>query len=257
MRRGDEAQRAEVKTTKKEARRHRSHIQTVFSETTKPDSDPRPTSADEPHELPAARGLVSANFQATAAPFANQKACTPGTAVYRPARFLRRTEAALVLSTAPVDKNALIVDFAWTSAAGPRCLPSRGRDNAVAIAFPTHLRAKKEAEEDTPRTSNDKNIIVISSPSIEGAKAYNNITTLKIKELEHQSVDYATPPEQCTKGVIHNIPSEESKEMISRSLVNKRNPTILQARRMGKTNSVVIVFEGEKVPYFVYYRTTE
>ncbi|KAH9366935.1 hypothetical protein HPB48_021286 [Haemaphysalis longicornis] len=114
-----------------------------------------------------------------------------------------------------------------------------------------------EAEEDTVRTNNDKNIIVISSPSIERAEAYNNITTLKIKEHDHQIVAYATPPEECTKGVIHNIPSEESEEMISRSLVNKRNPTILQARRMGKTNSVVIVFEGEKVPYFVYYRGTE
>ncbi|KAH9380843.1 hypothetical protein HPB48_007298 [Haemaphysalis longicornis] len=75
-----------------------------------------------------------------------------------------------------------------------------------------------EAEEDTVRTNNDKNIIVISSPSIERAKAYNNITTLKIKEHEHQIVAYATPPEECTKGVIHNIPSEESEEMISRSL---------------------------------------
>lgn len=115
----------------------------------------------------------------------------------------------------------------------------------------------KEADEDTMRTNNYKNIIVISSPSIERAKAYNSINTLKIKEHEHEIVAYATPPEECTKGVIHNIPSEESEETISRSLVNKRNPSILQARRMGKTNSVVIVFEGQKVPYFVYYRGTE
>ncbi|KAH9372276.1 hypothetical protein HPB48_012143 [Haemaphysalis longicornis] len=114
-----------------------------------------------------------------------------------------------------------------------------------------------EAEEDTVRTNNDKNVIVISSPSIERAKAYNKITTLKIKEHEHQIVAYATPPEECTKGVIHNIPSEESEEIISRSLVNKRNPTILRARRMGKRKLRGNRFRGRKRSLLVYYRGTE
>lgn len=86
-----------------------------------------------------------------------------------------------------------------------------------------------DADEDTMRTNNYENIIVISSPSIERTKAYNKINTLKIKEEEHEVVAYATPPEDCTKGVvIHNIPSEEGEEMISRSLVHRRNipPTV-------------------------------
>ncbi|KAH9367518.1 hypothetical protein HPB48_009072 [Haemaphysalis longicornis] len=64
--------------------------------------------------------------------------------------------------------------------------------------------------EDTLRTNNDKNIIVLSYPSIERAKDCNEITTLKMKEHEHQIVAYATPPEEGTKGVTQNIPSEES-----------------------------------------------
>ncbi|KAH7941148.1 hypothetical protein HPB49_010434 [Dermacentor silvarum] len=68
---------------------------------------------------------------------------------------------------------------------------------------------------------------------------------------------YATSPEDTAKYVIHNIPEAESKEDITKSLVNIRNPTILQARRMGKTTSVFIVFKNEEVPYFVYCRGTE
>ncbi|KAG0428484.1 hypothetical protein HPB47_024538 [Ixodes persulcatus] len=64
---------------------------------------------------------------------------------------------------------------------------------------------------------------------------------------------YAAPPEDTARGVIHNIPDYDTAEDITRSLVYKKNPTILQAQRMGKTNSVVIVFEGNKVPYYVYY----
>ncbi|KAH9384270.1 hypothetical protein HPB48_026263 [Haemaphysalis longicornis] len=46
----------------------------------------------------------------------------------------------------------------------------------------------------TLRRSNDKNTIVISSPCIDWAKAYNEITPLTIEEHEHQTVAYATPP---------------------------------------------------------------
>lgn len=92
---------------------------------------------------------------------------------------------------------------------------------------------------------------------MERAAKYNAIKELPIGEQIHEVTAYAAPPEDTTKGVIHNIPASDSDEDISRSLVYKRNPTILQARRMGRTNSVVIVFEGEAVPYYVYYRGAE
>ncbi|KAL1447416.1 hypothetical protein MTO96_044302 [Rhipicephalus appendiculatus] len=66
------------------------------------------------------------------------------------------------------------------------------------------------------------------------------------------------PPENTAKGVIHNIPSYDCPENISASLVNDRNPTILQAlRRMGKTNTALILFDGDQVPFPVYYRGAE
>ncbi|KAH7967153.1 hypothetical protein HPB49_023155 [Dermacentor silvarum] len=110
---------------------------------------------------------------------------------------------------------------------------------------------------DTLRTNNFKNIIIISTPDMARAKRYNGIKAIVIQGKRYEIMAYATSHEDTAKGVIHNIPEAESEEDITKSLVNIRNPTILQARRMGKTTSVVIVFKDEEVPYFVYYRGTE
>ncbi|KAH7981201.1 hypothetical protein HPB49_022362 [Dermacentor silvarum] len=110
---------------------------------------------------------------------------------------------------------------------------------------------------DTLRTNNFKNIIMISTPDMARARRYNGIKAIVIQEKRYEIIAYATSPEDTAKGVIHNIPEAESEEDITKSLVNIRNPTILQARRMCKTTSVVIVFKDEEVPYFVYYRGTE
>ncbi|KAH9371400.1 hypothetical protein HPB48_022266 [Haemaphysalis longicornis] len=66
----------------------------------------------------------------------------------------------------------------------------------------------EETTEDTFRTNNFKNIIVASTPSMERAAKYNRITELSIGGQTHELTAYVTPPEDCTKGVIHNIPAE-------------------------------------------------
>ncbi|KAH9377532.1 hypothetical protein HPB48_013043 [Haemaphysalis longicornis] len=86
---------------------------------------------------------------------------------------------------------------------------------------------------------------------------FPRISELKIGEAQYAAVAYTTSPEDSVKGVIHNVPSYDSAEDIARSLIYSRNPTALHARRMGKTNSVIIAFAGTKVPYFVYYRGAE
>ncbi|KAG0445288.1 hypothetical protein HPB47_017292, partial [Ixodes persulcatus] len=59
------------------------------------------------------------------------------------------------------------------------------------------------------------------------------------------------------QGAIHGNPDYDLPEDIRRSLVNERNPGILHARRMGKTRSAVMIFEGTRVPHYVYYRGAE
>ncbi|KAH8009684.1 hypothetical protein HPB51_018995 [Rhipicephalus microplus] len=113
------------------------------------------------------------------------------------------------------------------------------------------------AGEDTLRINMRQNTMIIRTPSLANAKEYSNIKEIMINDKSYATAAYVTAPENTFKGVIHGIPKYDNQEDIEKSLANQRNPTILHARRMGLTDSVVIVFEGLFVPYFVYYRGAE
>ncbi|KAH8032108.1 hypothetical protein HPB51_023218 [Rhipicephalus microplus] len=99
--------------------------------------------------------------------------------------------------------------------------------------------------------------MIMSTPSLANAKEYSNIEEIMTNEKSYATAAYVTAPKNTSKGVIHGIPKYGNQEDIEKSLVNQRNRTILRARRMGLTDSVVIVFEGLFVPYFVYYHGAE
>ncbi|KAG0420457.1 hypothetical protein HPB47_003489 [Ixodes persulcatus] len=83
----------------------------------------------------------------------------------------------------------------------------------------------------------------------------NIVIAIKIGARTYSSTTYVTAPDNSAKGVIHNIPSYDSPADIERSL-ERNTPGVLQARRLGETASVLIVFEGKSVPYYVNYRNT-
>lgn len=114
-----------------------------------------------------------------------------------------------------------------------------------------------EEVEDLLRINPAKNSIVASTPNMERASKYTAVKELHFGENSYKVTAYAAPPEDTVKGIIHNIPEYDSADDITRSLVYKKNPTILQARRMGRTNSVIIIFEGTTVPHYIYYRGAE
>ncbi|KAH9367182.1 hypothetical protein HPB48_013820 [Haemaphysalis longicornis] len=86
---------------------------------------------------------------------------------------------------------------------------------------------------------------------------YDSITQITIGTSAHETSAYIAPPDGTAKGATHNAPDTDDEETITRSLVNSRNPTMLQARRLGTTHSAIIAFDHGEVPYFVYYRGTE
>ncbi|KAG0444813.1 hypothetical protein HPB47_013350 [Ixodes persulcatus] len=97
----------------------------------------------------------------------------------------------------------------------------------------------------------------MSTPSRENAMKYSKITNIRISAKDYEGAAYITAPEDTSKGVIHGIPEEETPEDIGQSLVNVCNPCILHARRMGNTSTIIIAFEGEHVPHYVFYRGAE
>ncbi|KAH9367657.1 hypothetical protein HPB48_020384 [Haemaphysalis longicornis] len=113
------------------------------------------------------------------------------------------------------------------------------------------------ATEDLLRANPEQNILVVSTPLLARAERYARIEKLKIGEALYSTRAYVTTPDDSVKGVIHNIPEYDSAEDIVKSVVYSRNPTALHARRMGRTNSTIIAFSGDRVPYFVYSRGAE
>ncbi|KAH6923655.1 hypothetical protein HPB50_004395 [Hyalomma asiaticum] len=112
-------------------------------------------------------------------------------------------------------------------------------------------------KEDIYRTCVETNLIVVSTPHLSNAEIYSGITKLQVETKTYDVRAYVTSPDNTAKGVIHHIPPYDSPEAISASLVNDQNPTILQARRMGTTNTALIVFDGDQVPFHAYYRGAE
>ncbi|KAH9371704.1 hypothetical protein HPB48_012022 [Haemaphysalis longicornis] len=115
----------------------------------------------------------------------------------------------------------------------------------------------ERASEDIFRLQPGQNILFVSTPTMENAKKYCSIKDVQVGSQTYATTAYVTPPDDTSKGVIHDIPNYDTQEDITKSLVNSKNPAILQARRMGKPSSVIIVFEGTKFPHYVYYRGSE
>lgn len=121
-------------------------------------------------------------------------------------------------------------------------------DAQIRDRVPSAAAIKEEAEGDLLRTSTKQSIPVVSTPNMAYAEKYNRNRQLYFGEHSYENTAYAAPSrEDTTKGVIHNISDYDTTDDITRSLVYKKYPTVLQARRMAKTNSVIIVFEGHLV----------
>ncbi|KAG0419953.1 hypothetical protein HPB47_003776 [Ixodes persulcatus] len=96
------------------------------------------------------------------------------------------------------------------------------------------------AEENIIRAMPEQNIVIASTPEEDNAVAYCSLKEAqKIGARTYSSTTYVTSPDNSAKGVIHNIPSYDRPADIER-----------------KTASVLIVFEGKSVPYYVNYRNT-
>ncbi|CAN7943584.1 unnamed protein product, partial [Ixodes pacificus] len=112
---------------------------------------------------------------------------------------------------------------------------------------------REAAEEDSICLNVRQNVVVLSTPSEDRANKYGAITKLRIGEREYEASAYRAAPENTSKGLIRGISKDENPADIVRSLVTKRNPSVLHAKRMGNTDNVIVLFDGFHVPRYVYY----
>lgn len=111
--------------------------------------------------------------------------------------------------------------------------------------------APAEIEEDTMCPNGVQNIFVVCTPHEKNADAYARVQQIRLGEGTFGVAAYLAPPENTCKGVIRGVDVEVSEAQLRARIVNHRNPTALEARRIKNTTAVVVLFEGMKVPNYV------
>ncbi|KAK8774532.1 hypothetical protein V5799_010935 [Amblyomma americanum] len=92
-----------------------------------------------------------------------------------------------------------------------------------------------------------------TTPNRENAYRYSAVRNLTISVTAHGVSAYETAPHGTVKGVIRGVPMTDTIPEINDDIVQDYNPTALQANRIGKTTTVVIAFDGDKVPNYIRY----
>ncbi|KAH9366831.1 hypothetical protein HPB48_008827 [Haemaphysalis longicornis] len=113
--------------------------------------------------------------------------------------------------------------------------------------------AAEDARGDVVCPNSHQNILVISTPRRGNADRYNAVERIDVRGTTYEVCAYEAAPHGTVKGVIRDIPLEDSALDIQQHVVHEYNPTALQANRIGKSRSVVIAFAGRKVPRYVRY----
>ncbi|KAK8779200.1 hypothetical protein V5799_019457 [Amblyomma americanum] len=113
-----------------------------------------------------------------------------------------------------------------------------------------------ESADDTVCPNLHQNIVVVSTPKRTNADRYAKMRQIHIQGTSRDVDAYETAPDNTTEGVIRDIPIEDGPRALDENIVNPTNPLALPAKRIGTTATVVIAFDGFKVPNLVRYGAT-
>ncbi|XP_070387631.1 uncharacterized protein [Dermacentor albipictus] len=112
----------------------------------------------------------------------------------------------------------------------------------------------QEAKGDRFVINTKQGTIIYHTLSMENAKKISKIEKIRIGDKDYGVVTYVNAPESCGRGVIHGIEEMYSdKDVLLNLNEDEDNPTILEARRMGKTRTFLLTFDDEEVPRKVFF----
>ncbi|KAH7943921.1 hypothetical protein HPB52_013129 [Rhipicephalus sanguineus] len=100
-----------------------------------------------------------------------------------------------------------------------------------------------------------QNILVVSTPEEKTATKIAKIKVLTINGKSYETNAYVSAPEQMVKGIIRNILLTYTQDQLVHALVNTRNPSLTYAKRLGSTTTVILLYEGNRVPTWVYFNS--
>ncbi|KAH9369021.1 hypothetical protein HPB48_002633 [Haemaphysalis longicornis] len=131
-------------------------------------------------------------------------------------------------------------------------LPRLPRDHRRIIVGPRPRYVETEGDIVCPRVA--QNILVISTPATKNANACAGIQQIRTSEGSYNLAAYISAPDNTCKAVIPGVDVDISDAQLQTMIVNQRNPKALEAKRIKKTTTVVVLFEGMKVLNYVSVR---
>ncbi|KAH9378788.1 hypothetical protein HPB48_011340 [Haemaphysalis longicornis] len=116
-----------------------------------------------------------------------------------------------------------------------------------AIVTAAHLSGE-EARQHVICANKHQNIIMICTPSRKNAERYAAVSNLTVYGAKHEVGACESAPRSTVKGVIREVLLTDSAQEINDFIVPEYNSPTLHADNINKSMSVVIAFEGPKVP---------
>ncbi|KAL1417583.1 hypothetical protein MTO96_006137 [Rhipicephalus appendiculatus] len=101
-----------------------------------------------------------------------------------------------------------------------------------------------------------QNIVVVSTPESATAERLRRIKEIQIEGKTHEVNAYVSAPDDTAKGIIRNVPLKYTQEYLLEALVTNRNPSLIHAKRLGSTTTIILLFNGYRVPTWVYFKST-
>ncbi|KAH7953629.1 hypothetical protein HPB49_010759 [Dermacentor silvarum] len=115
------------------------------------------------------------------------------------------------------------------------------------------LPINEHTAQDQLRVNEISNTILVSTPNMDRADSYNTIRTLNFNGTTYEVATHVADPSDTCRGVIL-LPIDSPEQAILPTLISY-NPdlTVGSARRLGNTESILITFQGKRVPYYINY----
>ncbi|KAH7944674.1 hypothetical protein HPB51_028608 [Rhipicephalus microplus] len=108
-------------------------------------------------------------------------------------------------------------------------------------------------EEDIICSNSMQNIFVVSTPSTTNASAYSRVTEIILTDQTHPVTAYLSLAGITSRGVIRGVDTDFDDAALNHMLIQPRNSSLLGARRIKNTETMIVIFNGLKVPNYVYY----
>lgn len=119
-----------------------------------------------------------------------------------------------------------------------------------ALAMAAQL-APAETEGDIVCPNVVQNIYVVSTPTEKNARAYANVQVLLVGSARYEVNSYLAAPDNTCKGIVRGVDLDFDHNQLRDMIVQPRNPKALEVKRIKDTTTIVVLFDGLKVPDYV------